>query len=74
MRVDQTILPLQHAPRKLAVHLKDQVRERIEQMEQMGVIEKVMDPSDWISSMVVVQRPGKLRICIDPKYWNHALK
>ena len=32
-------------------------------------------PTDWVSSLVVVKKPnGKLKICIDPKPLNKALK
>lgn len=31
-------------------------------------------PTDWISNMVAVKKPGKLRLCIDPKDLNSAIK
>ena len=41
----------------------------------MEIIAKVDDPTDWISSMVVTtKRNGKVRLCIDPKALNNALK
>ena len=44
-------------------------------MEKIGVIKKVDTPTDWVSSLVIVKKPnGKLRICIDPKPLNQALK
>ena len=57
MHMDPTV---QHAPSKLVVHLLDQVKEWIKQIEEMGVIEKVSDPNDWVSIIVVAERPGKL--------------
>ena len=73
MELDPSVLPVQHAPRKVPIHLKPQVEERIRQMEDMGVIARVTEPTRWISSMVVVQQPNKLRICLDPKDLNQAL-
>lgn len=36
---------------------------------------KVHKPTDWVSSLVVVEKPnGKLRVCIDPAHLNKALK
>lgn len=32
------------------------------------------EPTEWISNMVIVRQPEKLRICIDPKSLNLALK
>lgn len=40
-----------------------------------GVVERVDGPTDWVNSMVVVKKmDGNLRICIDPKDLNKALK
>ena len=39
------------------------------------MIAKVKEPTDWVSSIVVVEKKnGKLRICIDPKDLNENLK
>ena len=39
------------------------------------MIQKVKEPTDWVSGLVVVEKPnGKLRICIDPVHLNRALK
>ncbi len=43
-------------------------------MEDNGHITKVTEPTHWVSSMVVSERKGKLRICIDPKDLNKAIK
>ena len=44
-------------------------------MEKLGVVERVHEPSDWVNSMVTVIKPnGKLRICIDPRDLNKAMK
>jgi len=39
------------------------------------VIKKEEEPTDWVSSLVVTEKPnGKLRVCIDPQHLNKALK
>ena len=41
----------------------------------MEIVAKVDDPTDWISSMVVItKRSGKVRLCIDPNPLNNTLK
>ena len=40
-----------------------------------GVIAHVTEATDWVSSRVVVHKPCRtLRICIDPKDLNQAIK
>jgi len=44
-------------------------------MEQLGAIEKVDQPTEWINSIVIVEKPGgNLKICLDPKDLNRAGK
>ena len=44
-------------------------------MAQLNVIERVHEPTDWVNSVVIVTKPnGKLRICIDPRDLNKAIK
>ena len=41
----------------------------------MNVIEKVNEPTDWVNSLVIAEKPnGKLRLCLDPKDLNEAIK
>ncbi|KAA0714109.1 Retrovirus-related Pol polyprotein from transposon opus [Triplophysa tibetana] len=43
-------------------------------MEQMNVIARQTDPTDWVSSMVTIVKPDKIRICLDPQDLNKAIK
>ncbi len=74
LEIDKTVPPVQHVPRKVPIAMKSQVKDKIDAMVKAGVLAKVDKPTDWISSMVVVKKPDKLRICIDPKDLNTALK
>lgn len=39
---------------------------KIDELEAMSVIAKVMKPTPWISNMVVVRKLNKLRLRLDP--------
>ena len=65
---------VQHASRRVAVTLQKEVKEKIAEMEKKGIIQKVTEPTEWISSMVVVAKPGKIRICLDPRDLNKAIQ
>ncbi|XP_052261000.1 uncharacterized protein K02A2.6-like [Dreissena polymorpha] len=43
-------------------------------MEADGYITKTSEPTEWVSSMVVSVRVDKIRICIDPKDLDKAIK
>ena len=42
-------------------------------MVDMDVIVRQDEPTEWVSSMVVVVKPNKIRICIDPEDLNRAI-
>ena len=44
-------------------------------MVKENIIAPVQQPTDWVSSLVVVEKKNKkLRICIDPKDLNNSIK
>lgn len=75
--VDPSVPPVIHAPRKVPIALKPNIKEELEDMEKQEVITKVREgePTDWVNSLVYSERKnGKLRICLDPKDLNRAIK
>ena len=74
IEIDPSVKPVQHAPRRVPVPLRAKFKAKITEMEKKGVIARVTEPTDWISSAVTVQKNDKLRICIDPKDLNEAIK
>ena len=54
--------------------LRDRVVEELQRMEKMGVITRQIEPTEWVNSMVTVVTPKKIRICMDPKDLNEAIK
>ncbi len=67
--------PVIHPPRKIPVALHDRCKLELSRMEKIGVIAKVNEPTEWVNSMVIVQKSeGKLRICLDPKDLNKSIQ
>ena len=53
----------------------DKLKKELDKMVNLGVISPVTEPSEWVNSMVIVEKPGgNLRICLDPKDLNTAIK
>ncbi len=72
IQIDPEHEPIVHPPRKVPVTIWSKVKEELQRMERLEVIERVHEPTDWVNSMV--KPNGKLRICIDPKDLNKAIK
>jgi transposase InsO family protein len=73
--IDKSVPPVIHAPRKCPIHLKDDIKRELDEMEQLGVITSVTEPTDWVSSVVYTRKSsGRLRVCLDPKDLNKAIK
>ena len=67
--------PVIHAPCKCPIHLKDELKQELDDIEQRSVIKKMTEPTDWVSSIVISRRKnGKLQICLDPKDLNKVIK
>ena len=74
IQIDENVKPVQHAPRRIPVAIREELKMKIDKMVKDGILAKVTEPTDWISSLAVVKKPSKLRICIDPKDLNRAIK
>ena len=74
IKLDPSVPPVVHAPRKVPVALHDRVKEELQRMENDGVIKKQEESTDWVNSMVIVETSKKPRICIDPRDLNKAIK
>ena len=69
------VTPVVHPPRRIAYALCDKLRDQLQCMEKLDIIEKVSEPTDWVNSLVIVSKVnGKLRICIDLRDLNRAIK
>ncbi|MCG8047630.1 MAG: RNase H-like domain-containing protein [Candidatus Thiodiazotropha endolucinida] len=74
IKVDPSVKPVIHPPRKIPISMKEKVKSELKRMEAEGVIKKQTQPTDWVNSMVVVPKSnGKVRICIDPRDLNKAV-
>ena len=61
--------------RRIPVAIRERFKQELDRLLGLGVIAKVDGPSDWVSQIaVVLKKNGDLRICIDPKPLNEALR
>ena len=61
--------------RPVPIHLQAEVRNELDKMVRLSVIEEAIGPTDWCSPMVVAMKGnGKIRICSDMTRLNKAVK
>lgn len=73
LEIDESIPPKQQIPRRVPQKLRAEMKKQLDEMEDMGVITKVNEYSEWTSNILIVRRNDKLRLCIVPVDLNKAL-
>ena len=68
-------VPVIHAPRRIPAALRDKLEKELKRMEDLGVIVKGSEPTDWVNSITAPekQRTGALRVYLNPRDLNHAI-
>ena len=67
--------PIINPPRRIPHSLKEWLKQTIDKNVKSGVLVKVDQPTDWVSNLVVIEKKdGTLRMCLDPKDLNKAIK
>lgn len=68
--------PVVHASRRVPAPLRAGLKKELQRMTQMGVTERVEEPTDWVNSITCVKKKttGAIRVCLDPKDLNENIK
>ena len=75
LEIEENAKPVVHPPRRVPVALKGKLKRELERLHSLGITEKVIEPTPWVSSFVIVQKPnGQIRVCLDPKDLNKVLR
>lgn len=73
-KVRKDVTPVIDPPRKIPFKLYDKLENELKRMENLNVIKKVTEPTEWVSSIVLVTKPnGSIRLCLDPRNLNKAI-
>ncbi|XP_008484608.1 uncharacterized protein K02A2.6-like [Diaphorina citri] len=74
IKLSDNAIPRIDGQRKIPFALKDQLKLELDRMEKAGIITRIIEPTEWVNSIVVVKKPNnKLRICLDPRYLNQFI-
>ncbi|KAG0720418.1 hypothetical protein GWK47_048557 [Chionoecetes opilio] len=56
IELDPSVRPVVHAPRKCPIHLRKDLEKELDRMLKLGVIAKMDEPTEWVSSLVVARK------------------
>ncbi|CAB4033737.1 retrotransposon-like family member retr-1 [Paramuricea clavata] len=64
IETDPTVKPIIHTPRRVSAPLRQNVKDELDRMESLGVIERVQQPTEWVNSLVTVVNPMEKYDCV----------
>ena len=75
IELNKDVQPVVHPPRRVPVPKKEAMKTELDKMVADKIVALVTKPTDWVSSVLVVpKKDGSVRICLDPKDLNTAIK
>ena len=73
--IDPNVQPVIQRNRKVPFSKLPALRKALEQLEREDIIASVDKPTPWVNNLVITEkRNGSLRLCLDPKPLNAAIK
>ena len=74
IKVDPTVLPVQHARRKVSIESKAAIKEAIDYMVKQDILEPQIKPTPWVSSVTYPVKPTEeVRPCLDARDLNKTI-
>lgn len=75
LSIKPNIVPVQLSLRRTPVALTEMVKAKLMELEQLDIIERVTEPSQWVSALVaVLKNNGEVRLCVDLRRLNEAIE
>ena len=56
LEVNPEVVPVKMPLRKVPISVQNRLEEEIRRLETLGVIEKITEPTDWVSGLVVAEK------------------
>lgn len=75
MKIKTDAKPVQQSLRRVPHAVRHAVSAELARLEKEGIIERVTEATEWVSPIVVVwQKEGMIRVCVDLRKVNEAVK
>ena len=75
IKLKDSYKPVQHPPRSVPLGMQSAYKAELDRLVKEGIITEVHEHTEWINSIVpVMKEDGSLRLCLDSKDLNKAIK
>ena len=75
IKLKDSYKPVQHPPRSVPLGMQSAYKTELDRLVREGIITEVHEHTEWINSKVpVMKEDSSLRLCLDPKDLNKAIK
>ena len=74
LNIDESVTPVAQPIRRIPFSRREKVEEKLRELEDMDVIQKVDGPTKWVNPLVTVEKPnGDIRVCLDMREANKTI-
>ena len=75
LEVDTNVRPVIAPTRRVPAALRSKFRDELDRLQDLGVITPVSEPTSWVCIVAIAtKKSGDIRVCVDPRPLNMALK
>lgn len=71
--INNNVRTKSHPPRPVPFTLQPKIKEKLDELEGLQVIQPVIEPKEWFSSMLTLVKGNMIHICLDPQYLNEVV-
>jgi len=76
LHIDENVKPIAQPIRRVPFNLRQGIEEKLDELQDLDIIEPVEGPTSWVSAPVAVPKSGNLndiRLCLDMRRVNEAI-
>ena len=73
LKIDTSVQPVAQHLRRVPFHVRGKVENKLEELLKLGIIEKVTEPTPWVSPVVAVPKGEEVRLVVDMRRANEAI-
>ncbi len=75
IHIDHNVKPVAQSPQLIPFGLRKKVEDKLTELLDADIIEKVQRPTPWVSPVCIDPKPsGEIRLCVDMRRANEAIQ